>query len=344
MPMITDGWERVVKDLNLSKKTLLVFTPLGDFALELSYFVHGICGESYYTFHRYGKLGLTIIEDSLIKHCYVNNPPNSTYQICYKGSYWSVDASKFHTSYVFAKGWPEVCNDLGIQDDDLLIFRRIDNVVFELVVYRKETEIALTKKAESDNDIVFEISKAGFFENVFEDIYEDDKIASSEEGKSFSQKKLATNVEAKAVKSRKSFKFDVECTPRKRMASQLKTTEDKGKLIADRKDTVKNTTKGFHGTVHIKTSDDISCCRSADKVKCLPFEVVKRAGLSVNLHSLSVQKITRVVEVYDVKTKLNNRKPRYLMDGWRKFMSDNNLKFGDMLHFTYVASQQKIVL
>ncbi|KAJ0614319.1 hypothetical protein HanIR_Chr02g0061121 [Helianthus annuus] len=50
MPLITDGWERVVKDFNLPKKTLLVFKPLGDFALELSYFMNGICGESYYTF------------------------------------------------------------------------------------------------------------------------------------------------------------------------------------------------------------------------------------------------------------------------------------------------------
>ncbi|MFS7960830.1 putative transcription factor B3-Domain family [Helianthus anomalus] len=204
------------------------------------------------------------------------------------------------------------------------------------------------------------------------------------------QKKLATNVPAKAVKSRKPFKFDVECTLRNRMASQLMTTTEdvkkKDKLIADRKDTVKNTTKGFHGTLHIKTSDDISCCQSADKGKKvgnvyknvkhtkkitnnarkhsadlddaeffefvrkgdyrlrLPVEVVKRAGLSVNLYSLSVQNITGVMEVYDVKTKLNGGKPRYALDGRRKFMSDNNLKFGDTLYFTYMASQQKIVL
>ncbi|MFS7966166.1 putative DNA-binding pseudobarrel domain superfamily [Helianthus anomalus] len=115
---------------------------------------------SYYMFHHYGKLGVTvqqliltsmhlhikhfntyshklyisyiiliiiyfmpIIEDCFIKHCYVNSPPTGTYQICYKGSYWSVEASKFHTSFVFAKGWPEVCNDLSMLDDDLLIFR-----------------------------------------------------------------------------------------------------------------------------------------------------------------------------------------------------------------------------
>ncbi|KAF5776996.1 putative transcription factor B3-Domain family [Helianthus annuus] len=163
MPVITDGWERAVKDLNLPKKTLLVFTPLGDFALGLSYFVNGICGESYYTFNRYGKLGVTITEDCFIKHCYVNSPPTGRYQICYKGSYWSVEACKFHTSYVFAKGWPEVCNDLRILDDDLLIFKRIDNVVFKLLVYRNETEILLSKNTESADDIVIEIYKVDFF-------------------------------------------------------------------------------------------------------------------------------------------------------------------------------------
>ncbi|MFS7966168.1 putative DNA-binding pseudobarrel domain superfamily [Helianthus anomalus] len=54
--------------------------------------------------------------------------------------------------------------------------------------------------------------------------------------------------------------------------------------------------------------------------------------------------MTGVVEAYDVKTELNDGKPRYALDDWRKFMSDNNMKFGDILHFTYVASQWKIVL
>ncbi|MFS7966165.1 hypothetical protein Hanom_Chr09g00770641 [Helianthus anomalus] len=57
------------------------------------------------------------------------------------------------------------------------------------------------------------------------------------------RKRLGTNVLPKVVKSRKPVKFDVECTPGKRMASQLKTTEDKGKVISDIKETVKNTKK-----------------------------------------------------------------------------------------------------
>ncbi|MFS7903548.1 hypothetical protein Hanom_Chr01g00025341 [Helianthus anomalus] len=40
----------------------------------------------------------------------------------------------------------------------------------------------------------------------------------------------------------------------------------------------------------------------------LPTEVVRRVGLSKNLHSLYVQNMTRVVEVYDVKTELNSCK------------------------------------
>ena len=59
-PIITDGWDSVVKDLNLPRDTLLVFKPLGDFGLELSCFVDGMCGESYFTFNRYARFGFTV--------------------------------------------------------------------------------------------------------------------------------------------------------------------------------------------------------------------------------------------------------------------------------------------
>ncbi|MFS7969798.1 putative transcription factor B3-Domain family [Helianthus anomalus] len=74
----------------------------------------------------------------------------------------------------------------------------------------------------------------------------------------------------------------------------------------------------------------------------LSAEVVRRARLSENLHSLFVQNMTGVVEVFDVKTELNSCELRHAIDGWRKFMSDNQLRFGDLLHFTYVTQQQKI--
>ncbi|KAM0040997.1 putative transcription factor B3-Domain family [Helianthus debilis subsp. tardiflorus] len=77
---------------------------------------------------------------------------------------------------------------------------------------------------------------------------------------------------------------------------------------------------------------------------CLPVEVVKRAGLSNKLQPLSVQNITGDVEVYETKTELNDGRLHYVIDGWQKFMSDNELEFGHMLHFTYVTSQKKIVL
>ncbi|KAM0007712.1 putative transcription factor B3-Domain family [Helianthus debilis subsp. tardiflorus] len=165
MPVLTDGQKRVVIGLNLPKTSLLVFHALEENCIELSFFDNGVWGDCYYTFHRYGRLGVTIIEDAFINQCYGNNPLDDTYQICYKGSFWSVETSNFHPSYVL-KGWPKVCNDIGIQDDDLLIFRRIDDVVFDLTIYRNGTEIVLTKRAESDTD-AFKISKADYFENVF---------------------------------------------------------------------------------------------------------------------------------------------------------------------------------
>ena len=110
---------------------------------------------------------MQVIEDCFIKQFYVNSPPSGKFQICYKGSYWNVEASKVDTNFVFARGWPEMCNDVGILEDDLLVFSRIDDVVFEVVVYRDETEICFSKKAESDDDSVLEISKADYVENAF---------------------------------------------------------------------------------------------------------------------------------------------------------------------------------
>ncbi|XP_022032875.1 B3 domain-containing protein At5g57720 [Helianthus annuus] len=274
---------------------------------------------------------LEIIEDCFIKQFYENSLPSGKFQICYKGSCWNVEVSKVDTNFVFARGWPEMCKDVGILEDDLLVFSRIDDVVFDIVVYSDETEICFSKKPESDDDSVLEISKAVYVENVFKDIYEDEEIVSVGEGRTVTQKKLRTNA---------------ECTSKRRMSSRLNKTEDvkkKGKVTSERKETVKNMTKG-NAALPVDTSDHIGCSSSAQKVKRLPVEVVRRAGLSVDLHPLKVQNMVGVVEVYDVKSELNDLKPRYALDGWRKFMTENKLRFGDMLYFTYVSSEQKIVL
>ncbi|KAF5774943.1 putative transcription factor B3-Domain family [Helianthus annuus] len=252
---------------------------------------------------------MQVIEVCFIKQFYVNNPPppSGKFQICYKGSYWNVEASKVDNNFVFASGWPEMCNDVGILEDDLLVFSRIDDVVFEVVVYRDETKIYFLKKPESDDDSVLEISKADYVENAFKDIYEDEEVVSVGEGTTVTQVKK------------------------------------KGKVTSERKEMVKNRTKG-NAALPVDTSDHIGCSSSVHKVKRLPAEVARRAGLSLDLHPLKVQNIVGVLEVYDVKSELNGLNPRYGLDGWRKFMTDNNLRFGDMLHFTYVSSQHKIVL
>ncbi|KAM0021030.1 putative DNA-binding pseudobarrel domain superfamily [Helianthus debilis subsp. tardiflorus] len=218
-------------------------------------------------------------------------------------------------SYVFSQEWPEVCNELGIQEDDLLIFRRMDDVFFYLTVYRNEIEIRLTRRGESQKDDVFQISMAEYYDKVFK------------------------------IKGR-------------------------GKQLEDGYDTVVKMNKEFQGRQHIKTSDSIAYCRSADYVKkgikvvqnakhtkkmtmnaskrsgdgmdaeffnfrhkgdyrlCLPVEIVKRAGLSDKLQPLSVQNMTGDVEVYETKTELNDGRLHYVIDGWQKFMSDNELEFG----------------
>ncbi|XP_022014218.1 uncharacterized protein LOC110913706 [Helianthus annuus] len=121
-------------DLNLPRDTLLVFKPLGDFGLELSCYVNGMCGESYFTFNRYTRFGFTVIEGCYIEQFYVNSPPRGKFQICYK----------VPTGML-----------------------RIDDFVFEVVVYRDEIEICFLEKPESNDDSVVEISKADYVDNAF---------------------------------------------------------------------------------------------------------------------------------------------------------------------------------
>ncbi|MFS8018984.1 putative DNA-binding pseudobarrel domain superfamily [Helianthus anomalus] len=99
-----------------------------------------------------------------------------SYEINYKGSPWTVSTSKFNSKYVFSQGRTQLCNDLGVQEDDLLVFEKLDDVMFGLTVYRDEVEIRLSKKVESDDDDddVFQISKADYFKTLLKDIQEDE--------------------------------------------------------------------------------------------------------------------------------------------------------------------------
>ncbi|MFS7960689.1 putative transcription factor B3-Domain family [Helianthus anomalus] len=60
MPVLTDGWQTVVSDLNLQKDCLLTFLPLSHFRLHLSCYVNGVCGQSYFTINHYLRLGFTV--------------------------------------------------------------------------------------------------------------------------------------------------------------------------------------------------------------------------------------------------------------------------------------------
>ncbi|KAJ0809532.1 putative transcription factor B3-Domain family [Helianthus annuus] len=60
MPVLTDGWQTVVSDLNLQKDCLLTFLPLSHFGLHLSCYVNGVCGQSYFTINRYLRWGFTV--------------------------------------------------------------------------------------------------------------------------------------------------------------------------------------------------------------------------------------------------------------------------------------------
>ncbi|KAM0010902.1 putative DNA-binding pseudobarrel domain superfamily [Helianthus debilis subsp. tardiflorus] len=107
-----------------------------------------------------------------------------SYEINYKGSPWTVSTSKFNSNYVFSQGRTQICSDLGVQEDDLLVFEKLDDVMFGLTVYRDEVEIRLSKKVESDDDDVFQISKADYFKTLFKDTEEDDNQPTPDESPS----------------------------------------------------------------------------------------------------------------------------------------------------------------
>ncbi|KAM0071887.1 putative transcription factor B3-Domain family [Helianthus debilis subsp. tardiflorus] len=185
MPVLTDGWETVVSELKLQKDCLLTFLPLNHFSLHLSSYVNGVCDQSYFTINRHLRLGFTIIEDSFVQQCFEDNVVAGSYEINYKGSLWTVSTSKFNSNYVFSQGWTQLCNDLGVQEDDLLVFEKLDDVMFGLIVYRDEVEIRLSKKVESESDDdVFQIFKADYFKTFFKDIEEDDNQPTPDESQS----------------------------------------------------------------------------------------------------------------------------------------------------------------
>ncbi|XP_022000365.1 uncharacterized protein LOC110897941 isoform X1 [Helianthus annuus] len=260
MPVLTDGWQTVVSELNLQKNCLLTFLPLNHFGLHLSSYVNGVCGQSYFTINHHLRLGFTIIEDSFVQECFEDNVVAGSYEINYKGSSWTVSTSKFNSSYVFSQGWTQLCNDLGVQEDDLLVLEKLDDVLFGLTVYLDEVEIRLSKKVESDDDDVFQISKADYFKTLLKDIEEDDNIYIPDESPSGT------------VPSRTPKKVHVKETLKKGDASHFKTMQDvkgkgKAKLFADRSDTVENLNKECKRRKRSTKSDSIPYRPSAETVK-----------------------------------------------------------------------------
>ncbi|MFS7969615.1 putative Get1 family protein [Helianthus anomalus] len=101
-------------------------------------------------------------------------------------------------------------------------------------VYKDETVICFLKKPESDDDSVLEISKTDYVENAFKNIYEDEEVVSVGEGRTVTQVKK------------------------------------KGKVTSERKEMVKNRTKG-NVVLPVDTSDHIGCSSSVHKVKICWF-------------------------------------------------------------------------
>ncbi|KAM0008915.1 hypothetical protein Hdeb2414_s0101g00793691 [Helianthus debilis subsp. tardiflorus] len=96
----------------------------------------------------------------------------------------------------------------------------------------------------------------------------------------------------------------------------------KGKRAANiqkklnRRNKIAKTAKKKHSG-HLLDPEFFHFDRKRDYRLRLPAEVARRAGLSLDLHPLKVQNMVGVVEVYDVKSELNELNPRYALDGWQ---------------------------
>ncbi|MFS7995796.1 hypothetical protein Hanom_Chr12g01122291 [Helianthus anomalus] len=125
---------------------------------------------------------------------------------------------------------------------------------------RDEIEIRLSKKVESDDDDVLEISKAAYLETLLKDIDEDDNIYIPEENPSFSKK--STSLPAGIVRSPTPKKVHVQETLKKDDASHFKTMQDvkgkgKAKVFADISETIENLKKECKGQQCSQKSDSI---------------------------------------------------------------------------------------
>ncbi|MFS8033068.1 putative transcription factor B3-Domain family [Helianthus anomalus] len=148
--VIIDGWRNVVRNLQLTKQTLLRLRIMEDKNMKMDCFVENTC----------------VIPEAYVTKCYTYRPVNDCYNIYAAGQNWKVETEKINDIYVFTKGCPQLFHDLGIEDDDILLLMKTDNNTFELKIYRRGVEVVLTNKEESEDDSVMEIPKDTYYKNV----------------------------------------------------------------------------------------------------------------------------------------------------------------------------------
>ncbi|MFS7890988.1 putative DNA-binding pseudobarrel domain superfamily [Helianthus anomalus] len=198
--VITDGWVNIVRDLRLTKNTLLLLRITEEKSIEIDCFVENVCGESFLTVNRYGVLKIVVsiiicldrylfcytcqlndiiiyltvkcsitfpvIPEAYIRNYYSYSRVNDCYNIYATGQSWKVETNKINDNYVFTKGCPMLFDDLAIEEEDILLLMMMDNVTFELRIYRKGVEVVLRKKEEIEDDSLVEIPKQTYYENV----------------------------------------------------------------------------------------------------------------------------------------------------------------------------------
>ncbi|KAJ0609072.1 putative transcription factor B3-Domain family [Helianthus annuus] len=345
--VITDGWKNVVRDLQLKKQTLLRLRILKDKDIHIDCFVNNICGESFVTVNRYGILKIIVIPEAYVTKCYSHTPVNDYYNICAAGQIWKVETEKINDNYVFTKGCPKLFDDLGIEDDDIMLLTNTESKKFEIKIYRRGVEVVLNKKEESDDESLMEIAKDTYYKTVNFSLGDDDDDSTDEMISEVTKK--GKHVEAyyhaevsKELICRTEFEMEKVSTDgeitRKRMVKEKRKRDDHGLKIAEVEGKV------VAKTTTVEKIGKYDFTMKGENRMRMPANVVRAAGFRNKSHKLNVRNMKGKTIKMNVRRQKNGNAVRYAIEGWPMFMKENGLCLGDRLHFTFVSSSNLLIL
>ncbi|KAJ0601664.1 putative transcription factor B3-Domain family [Helianthus annuus] len=382
--IITDGWSNVIRDLDLTKRTILRLRIMEDKSMENSCFDENICGESFVTFNRYNILKIIVLPEAYVTKCYSYVPVNDCYNINAAGHSWKVETAKINDNYVFTKGCPKLFHDLGIEEDDLLLLTKTDNATFEIKIYRRGVELDVNIKEESDDESVLEIPKDTYYKNVDFPFCEDDDsvdLFMCEMNESGIKDEVSKNVggeEVSNVETKSVMREEINQLPKEDVKKKGKHIEgyckaDEGKALICGTEVEMQTVSTVGKRTRSRLEKEIRKI-SGSKLKILDvapkrvarknsvdkdgnYEFTQKGGnrmvcfstlidkrLKNKVHVLKVRNMKGKTIDMNVRRQKNGDDVRYAIEGWPMFMKENGLRLGDKMHFKFISTGNLLIL